>query len=578
MVSTDLEDFKDILAEKADMNTLTEEEKDLLDVLPDSGKLYTRYIGYGAEIRSDKVEVNNKERMGYLSYFEAFKSFQEWRTDDHSKNPSKSGLKLFGRVELKPAALAQEDPEKGIFGRIIDAAVDVWNSVMQEFVNDNYNIRTSPTFVYGKVLNSYFRVMDYKYTRAGELEEVWKKRESRASSSQPWYKRWWDGVTSITASILKSFKIGVLGAGQYPIPEIHENSLGNIPQGDMKNVFLDKNTRSDFSYLSDDTYENMLDLPDGLRTPAFFRYLQTLKQDQQNFFGMDLSSKIPKGAIMAPYNNGISNYLRHSYHDSNLQKFFTDPTKGVQKISGTGNVFLDNNWDQELSHEWGGDYVSPLEGIMDDDVTLSVFNPFLYYKKATDYISSIYDFRRGERGGAGVNVLKEKYYNKDKKRLEMNGVIYITGTSKPLRFSEFVEANSTVLEYFGKAMIITFGEVIIDCGLRKHGYSVETGLGPTGAQNSVLTIVALGGITIQTSEVIQAALYSFMFPPRADRWFRLHGTLGASELRLENLPRGGVVKFDPSYYIKDLPDHEQISYYHVSLTDEIRKYSWKAGW
>jgi hypothetical protein len=573
---TDFESFKQELSQKASSGSMAQEEKDIMDLLPESGKLYTRYVGYGSEVQNATVEVNGKERAGYLSYFECFKNSDAWSSEDHRKSPSKSGLDLYGRVELKPTALEAEDEEKGIFGKIIDAVGDITESIMQSFINDNYNVYTSPTFVYGKAFQSYFKVMDYKYTRGGELEKVWKARKEREGSDRPWYARWWDGVKEIGSKLLNTFKVGVIGPGQYPIPEVPASFLEDIPESQMQDSFGDSDQDlSKFLAIgwSKETYENFLDLPSGLRTPAFLKYLQTVRKVQQNFFDQDLGEKVPEGAILAPYNNGIANYLKGEYQGSKIQDFFYNDQKGLVKL--TGSTFLSNEIDREMDAQWGNDYISPLQDCY-DEVPLAMFNPFLYYHKATDYISSIVDYRKGEE--EGTNVIKEKYYNEKDNVLELDGVIYITGTSHPLKFSEFLSGNAKSVQYKGKAIIVTFGQVVFDCGLNKYGYSFETGLGPQGKDNSVLTIVALGGITFQTNEPVQASVYSFMFPPRADRWFRLHGTMGTTQMNMGMLPRGGVIKFDPSYHIENLSDADKKAYYYASLTDEIKKYSWRTGW
>ena len=122
---------------------------------------FTRPVGYGYEVRArDDYEVNGKKRSGYLRYMEAFES--SWDGEVSRKNPSKSGLDLFGRVEYKPGVLNQEDDESGWFGKIVKAASDAYDEMVRSFVNDTYHLRISPTVVYGNVLASYFRVMDYK--------------------------------------------------------------------------------------------------------------------------------------------------------------------------------------------------------------------------------------------------------------------------------------------------------------------------------------------------------------------------------------------------------------------------------
>lgn len=560
---------------------MSDTEKNLLQsILPESGKVFTRYLGYGAEIRGgDDLEVNGKKRLGFESYFESF--LKEWETSRDAKNPSKSGLDLFGRVEFKPGVLEKEDEETGIFGKIIDAVGDITEAILEEFVNDNYNLRVSPTIVYGKALSSYFRVMDYKYTRGGELKEVWKRRKEREEEDKGFWESLWEGVTEITSKLLNTIRVGVLGPGQIPIPEFPDGFLDNLSEAEASKPFT-KADRAKFPDWSDEGFESFLDLPDGLRTPLFFKFLSEMRKSQQNFFGEDLSDKIPRGAILAPYNNSILNYVKPDLQDSLMVKVFTDDQKGVTKESKTGQLFFDNPMDQELSRKWGADYQSPFENILEDQMPLQNFNPFLYYRKATTYISSIYDYRSGNKG-EGVNVIKEKYFNQKDQVLDLHGVIYITGTARPLRFSEFLPQGKKEVEYRGKAIIITFGEVIFDCSVRKVQHN-KYGFSPRWGEDApLLTVVALGGVQFMPDPklvpvTVEATVYSFMYPPRANHEFRLHGTLGTSELKLKQLPRGGVVKFDPSFYLKNVSKQVRKSYYWVALTDEIKQYSWKAGW
>lgn len=575
----DMEDKKRFVS--AAGSQMSESEKTLLEsILPESGKIYTRYIGYGAEVRGgDDLEVNGKKRLGFEAYFESL--LKSWDISRDERNPSKSGLDLFGRVEFKPGVLEKEDKETGIFGKIIAAIGNVTEALLEEFVNDSYNLRVSPTVVYGKALSSYFRVMDYKYTRGGELKEVWKKRQEREKKDKGFWESLWGGVTEITAKLLNTVRVGVLGPGQIPIPEFPQEYLDSLTEEELAKPFT-KEDRSKFPDWSDQGFASFLDLPKGIRTPLFFKFLADMRKSQQSFFGEDLSGKIPRGAILAPYNNSILNYVKPDLQDSMLVKVFTDEQKGATKSSKTGQLFFDNPMDQELSNQWGSDYRSPFENILDAKMPLQGFNPFLYYRKATTYISSIYDYRDGKKG-EGINVIREKFYNENDQVLDLNGVIYITGTARPLRFSEFLSQGKQEVEYRGKAIIISFGEVIFDCSVRKvqHG---KYGYAPRWGEDApLLTVVALGGIQFMPDPkmvptTVEATVYSFMYPPRANHEFKLHGTLGTSELKLSQLPRGGVVKFDPSFYLKNVSKAARKSYYWVALTDEIKQYSWKAGW
>ncbi|MBW7874961.1 MAG: hypothetical protein H3C47_03105 [Candidatus Cloacimonetes bacterium] len=585
-----LEDLRGNLSAGAGGASLSDADRLLLEVLePHNGKLFTRYLGHGAELRHNKVKISGKDRAGYLSYFESYKSAGEWQTDDNSKNPSKSGLDLFGRVELKPEAIrVDRDEEGGIFQRLWDGVTEITRDVLNAFVDQNYNVRVSPTIVYGKALMSYYKVMDYQYTRSEEFQSVWERRKERENEGQSWWSRAWDDIASTFSSLISTFRIGLLGPGQYPIPEFPDSVLEGITDANKKTPF-DQSSKSRFVNAevgwSEETFENFLDLPSGLRTPAFFEYMRDNRKYQQQFFEQNFQDKVPAGAILAPYNNAIGNYLKEFYSDSKLRELFVDVNKGVTKFSRHG-IFFDNASDQQLENAWGGQYKSLFTKHLEPEFELANFNPFLYYRKATDYISSIYDYTRRDSEGKPTNLLKEKYLNPDTNRLEMNGVLYITGTAMPLKFSDFVAPGERMLTYKGKAMIVTFGEVIFDVGLKKDGYAFDTGMGAAqGKDDSVLTIVALGGIRFVTEQPIQATVYSFMFPPKSyaeenrnkGYRFQLIGTLGASEIKLEDLPCGGLVKYDPSYFLDNLDEASKNSYYWASLTDEIAKFSWKAG-
>lgn len=573
----DLESKQDFLTKAG--SHMSEEEKTILtEVLPESGKIYTRPVGYGYEVRArDDYEVNGKKRSGYLRYFEAFEG--QWDGEVSRKNPSKSGLDLFGRVEYKPGVLGKENKESGWFGKIVAAASDAVDELINSFVNDTYNLRISPTVVYGNVLASYFRVMDYKYTRAGELKEVWKARKARENSNDNWWASVWDGISEIGKDLMNTVKVGVLGPGQYAIPELPTGFLDDIPPESLKQAFTDSD-RAKFKAIgwSDDTFEDFLDLPEGIRTPIFLKFFDKMRTYNLQYFGKDFKGHIPEGAALAPYNNSILNYLRTIQSDSPFYKFLVDPEKGLPKVSETGLTVLDNPLDQKMDREWGGEYQSPLKGLLDENVPLKSFNPFLYYRKATDYVSSIYDYRQGKKG-AGVNVIRKKYFNEKEGTLDLNGVIYVTGTARPLKFSEFLSGSQKFVRYRGKSIIITFGEVIFDVGVRKYTTKDLSSVSPQwGKDAPLLTIVALGGIQFQTNELVEATLYSFMNPPSSSRHFTLHGTLGGSEFDLARNRVGGVVKFDPSYSIVKLSKMERKDYYWVALTDEIKKYSWKAAW
>ncbi|MCO4783560.1 MAG: hypothetical protein KC646_14635 [Candidatus Cloacimonetes bacterium] len=563
-------------------NISDEEKKILSDSFPESGEIHTRYIGHGAELRSD-VTVNGKKRKGFGDYFQTYINEDEWATDTNKKNPSKSGLDLFGRVQLTKEARQREDDETGIFGKLLK----VKDYLLDQFVNDNYHVNVSPTFVYGKVLMSYFKVMDYKYTRKGAFEKVLEAREKRTNADSGWFDSLWGDIKDVFGKAVSLFKIGVLGPGQYPIPDLPLSMLDEY-QGDEEYKSWTDADKSKFQNQlgwPEDAWLNFMDLPASMRKPAFFKYMAKMRKTQQVFFGKDLAKEVPAGAILAPYNLAIGNFFKaDNYIDGDRTKpslllsLMTDQEKGIPSIGlkegeSGGSVFLDNPQDQELDLKWSGEYKSIFKGILDPKVPLKSINPFLYYRKATHYVSSIYDFRKGGNEKEKHNVLKAKYFDEASKTLEMNGVIYIVGTANPLRFSEF-RGDMETLKYKGKCIIISFGDVIIDVGLNKDLPKQDL-LKPDFSENSsLMTIIALGGIKIETNQLIQASLYSFMYPLKSTHMFRVHGMIGGASLDLNYLKRGGTVKYDPSFYISDTGAKSE-HYYWTALTDEIKKYSWK---
>jgi len=573
----DLSQKEQFLVQVGSRMTNETERQVMEEAIPDSGEIHTRYIGHGYEIRArDDYEVNGKKRSGFLRYMEAFS--EEWANDPKRKNPSMSGLDLFGRVEYKPGALDDEPAEEGFFGRIFQAVGDAFNSALDAFVDDNYNLRIMPTVVYGQALASYFRVLDYKYTRAGELQKVWEAREERENEDRGWLAAWWDGITDITANLLRSVKVGFLGPGQYAIPEVRTDLWEGLSDEELKQSFTedDRGKFKDMGW-SDETFEDFLDLPDELRKPIFFKFFGQMRQNSLEYFEKDFSNAIPRGATLAPFNNSILNYVRPD-RESPFFKWMTDSEKGLPAIGKNGLTVIDNPLDQQMDTEWGGEYKSPLKGILHPEAPLKSFNPFLYYRKATDYVSSIYDYRAKAETDREKNVLWRKYHDEESSSMKFEGVIYITGTANPLKFSEFLEPGKDYVEYSGKAIIITFGEVIFDVGVRKKGFSTQQGKIRHGNDAPLLTVIALGGIQFHTSDWVQASVYSFMYPPRSTHEFKLHGTLGCSELKLDQMKLGGVVKFDGSHYINNLSAAEKRPYYFVALTDEIKDYSWKAAW
>ena len=213
-------------------------------------------------------------------------------------------------MEYKPG-VRSEDEESGWFGKIAKAASDAYDGLVRSFVNDTYNLRISPTLVYGNVLASYFRVMDYKYTRMDELKEVWKSRKGRENSNKSWWASVWDGISDLGSDVLKTVKVGFLGPGQYPIPELPVGFFDDIPQEKLKEPFGESD-RARFKAVgwSDDTFEDFLDLPAGMRSQFF----QVFRKDENIVY--NILVKILRAKFLKVqrwhYNNSIMNYLRIS--------------------------------------------------------------------------------------------------------------------------------------------------------------------------------------------------------------------------------------------------------------------------
>jgi hypothetical protein len=339
-----------------------------------------------------------------------------------------------------------------------------------------------------------------------------------------------------------------LSGNEKPLPWFPKDFLENkdekvpLEVGDLPSSW-DEKTKKKFA-----------ELPPDVRKPRFFKFMnETIFSE--NTYGLDSPGwkkaleDLPHGSMYRPYNQGIIEFLGPLEQDSFLGQYFA--------LLQSKNVFFMQN-EIDVAAEDSAIGRGPFEPYFKEG--LDQFNPFLYYVKATDYISSLTDPRLAPKA-PGRNVFKRKYYDAKEGILHLNGVIYITGT-EPLRLGN--------IKYSGKAIIITFGSVVFTGFVAKNKDSADK-----PEDNDLLTVVSLGGIDIQTSERIDAQLYSYIFPIRASKSDKIHifGGLGCNDLQLRDLPAGGNINFDWTYHIPpemDISDRKH--YYHVSITDEITKY------
>jgi hypothetical protein len=133
---------------------------DLSTGVPGQGELFVRYIGHGEELKSENVKVGGRSMDGFAPYFYSLIK-GPWTSGEKRIDPALSGLDLFGRVIEKSKGSATEG--EGFFGRIF-GAIKKFTADLLNKLYSQYDIRISPTLVYGDVVLTYYRVLDYVET------------------------------------------------------------------------------------------------------------------------------------------------------------------------------------------------------------------------------------------------------------------------------------------------------------------------------------------------------------------------------------------------------------------------------
>jgi len=479
----------------------------------EKSRILIRYLGHGCELGVDDCkELIGKDFSGFRTWFQSFID-DDWKQKGDLY--ARSGLDIFGRVEEKNQGEAVSEEGGNFLQRLWQGIKKITKQLMDKLYS-KYHIKISPTIVYGQVLRTFFAACDY-------IEG-----------------KWWEKIKN-TAK---------LSGNERPLPWFPKGFLEG--KDDKKPLEME-----DLPAAWDkDLKEKWLKLPKDVRKPKFFKYLdQTIFSKET--YGLDdpdwkmAIEKLPHGAMYRPYNQGLLEFLGPLQPDSYVAKYFgLFMSKGVYFNYNELDVQANDN---EIGH-------GPFESYFEKG--LHEFNPFLYYVKATDYISSLNDPRIDPKDPRH-NVFRRKYFDEKEGTLHLDGVIYITGT-EPLQLGN--------VRYTGKAVIITFGPVIFTGFVAKSQDSADD-----PEKNDLLTIVSLGGIDIKTDKRIDAQLYSYIYPVRASDGQKIHlfGGLGCNDLNLKDMPEGGNINFDWTYHIPpgmDIDDRKH--YYHVSITDEISKYEY----
>lgn len=473
--------------------------------IPGKGDIIFRYVGHGRELFDTedalKEALGGRKVASYNTYFSALAD-KEWK-EGRRPSPSLSGLALFGNVVEKEKGKAVEG--EGFWGKLWSGIKKITADLMEKLYS-NYRIRISPTLVYGDVVQSYFMVRDY-------LETGWMDKIKNTLTLNP---------------------------NQFPLPYFPTDFLdGKDPQ-----TAITKEEDLPAAWTAD-VKKKWLKLPEELRKPQFYITLNATVLAQQTYgLGPEYLGQIPQAAIFAPYNLALLEFLIPE-KESPIRAY-------LDAFSSRGFFFLKNELDKQFTPQ-----SSPFK---EYDKPLTDFNPFLFYVKATDYISSLYDPRNPK-----VNQFYRKYYNEKEKVFDLHGVVYITGTE------DLVFANN---KYRGKAIIITFGRVVFKGFMVKHE---DYDKPDTPEKNALLTIVALGGIEVQTSERIDAELYSYIYPltVATGNKLNLFGSLGCNFLDMSKIPEGGRIVFDYSYHLDSkMQQLDRDHFYYVSITNEIKQYEY----
>jgi hypothetical protein len=489
--------------------------------MPEDGELILRYLGSGLELSEKDISkyLGGNKKDSFYTYFSALAD-GPWG----SNPPSKSGLDLFGRTTEKEKGKAVEG--EGFFGKLWSKIKEIGAKLMSKLYA-KYDIRFSPTLVYGSVLQSYYMARDFAFTG------------------------WWEKVK-------KSF-----GDKQIPIPYFPEGHFDGLSDEEpLKIEQLPQAWEEDFK-------KSFMKLPEEIRRPSFLKTLEGwatgITKKIIPLMPPSLGEKLltlPQGTIVAPYHTALRTYLQPP-PESSLDAWIDQYRKAgaaIEKAPGRG-LFFSNVIDRQVEGIRG-----PYEPFFES--ALSDFNPFLFYIKATDYISSLWDPRLPKGAPAEQkNVFLRKFRDsEDPGLLHLNGVIYITGTE------DLILKN---FRYTGKAILITFGRVIFDGFFVKKQDSASD-----SEKNDLLTIISLGGIKFATSEPVHAQLYSYIYPfeVAAGEKMTVFGGIGCNELPLRLMGDGATINFDWTYHL-DRGEIEKAStdampYYYVSITDEINKFEY----
>jgi hypothetical protein len=480
------------------------------DAMPGSGELFVRYIGHGEEVKSENVKLGGRSMDGFAPYFYSLIK-GPWETGDKRLDPGKSGLDLMGRVTEKKRGSSFEG--EGFWGKLFGAIKKITSDVLNKLYSQ-YDIRISPTLVYGDVVLTYFRVLDY-------VETGWLDKMKNTFTLNP---------------------------NQFPLPVFPDAFLDSKPE----HVPLATEQQLPPEW-PEKFKEKFLKLPEDVRKPKFFKILQKtiFAQDTMGLDNKFLAA-IPPGATFTHYNEALLNYLTPN-PESRVRVMFN-------QLGQRGSPFLKNEVDRNMNNPAG-----PFKGLF--ALPLAEFNPFLFYVKATEYMSSLWDPRDPRR-----YLFIEKFYNQKEKCYDLNGIVYITGTE------DLVLGNQS---YRGKAIIITFGRVVFNGHFIKKK---ENDTPDNRAENANLTIVSLGGVLFDTTERVDAMVYSYIYPPMATpgKPFYVYGSLGTNNVEwpdgsdfLDKLQDGGRIVFDYTYHLPpDMPQKDRNAYYHVAITNEISRYGY----
>ena len=380
-------------ATEAEGTTESTESADGTDTTTDAisediekSKIIIRYIGHGKELAVDNVEkLIGKDISGYKPWFQSFID-DDWKSKNESY--AKSGLDLFGRVEEKVEGESVSEGNESWWSKLVAGVKKLTDKLMKKLYS-KYNIKISPTIVYGEVLRTFFAACDY-------VESNWLEKMKNTVK---------------------------LSGNEKPLPWFPKGFL------DDKDVKTPLELTDLPSSWDEKTKKKFMELPEDVRRPKFFEFLnETIFSE--NTYGLEAPGwkkaieGLPHGVMYRPYNQGIIEFLGPLEQDSFLGKYFG--------LLQSKNVFFMQN-EIDVTADDNAIGRGPFETYFKSG--LDQFNPFLYYVKATDYISSLTDPRLPPKS-PGRNVFKRKYYDSKEGIIHLDGVIYITGT-EPLRLGKY---------------------------------------------------------------------------------------------------------------------------------------------